>query len=109
MLTQVGTGFAASTLGDPGARRGDDGASLPLAAATRGEDGDARGEPAPPLGELMRGEPMRCCLGELRAGTADRRSRIPGPTGDAPTCGGCQEHILSQASKSHYTELTDVR
>jgi len=62
MLTQVGTGFAASIRGEPGATRGEDGAGLtpgpPLAAAIRGEDGDARGEPAPPRGEPMCGEPM---------------------------------------------------
>lgn len=123
----MGTGFAASNRGEPGATRGEDGAGLvprpPPATATRGEDGDARGEPRGDAmrGEPMRGEPMRGRLGEVRAGAAGRRSRIPGPTGDPPTCGGCQEHMpvkttrpdcrgeLTRASESHYTALTDMR
>mmetsp|Transcript_114944 Transcript_114944/g.223302 ORF Transcript_114944/g.223302 Transcript_114944/m.223302 type:complete len:133 (+) Transcript_114944:1319-1717(+) len=109
MLTQVGTGFAASARGELGAKCGEDRPGLipgpPPAATARGENAHALGEPllAPPRGELMHGEPMReepmrgeltrGRLGELRAGSADRRSRSPGPRGDPPTCGGCQEHM----------------
>mmetsp|Transcript_114945 Transcript_114945/g.223308 ORF Transcript_114945/g.223308 Transcript_114945/m.223308 type:complete len:123 (+) Transcript_114945:1319-1687(+) len=99
MLTQVGTGFAASARGELGAKCGEDGMGLrhgpPPTATARGEDAHARGDPilAPPRGEPLHGEPMRGRLGELGAVNADRRSRSPGPRGDPPTCGGCQEHM----------------